>query len=112
MVEMSSTGTSFWSTLLPPRLSRLLRMQMGTNLTNSTHSESTSSLTLTSMFVGFNNKDRNSNNEHGEKNVFFSPLRYMNISDEWETPEKQPFKDFVSIYFLHFILVCFFRSEH
>lgn len=23
--------------------------------------------------------------------------RYMNISDEWETPEKQPFKDFVSV---------------
>lgn len=22
--------------------------------------------------------------------------RYMNISDEWESPEKQPFKDFVS----------------
>lgn len=27
--------------------------------------------------------------------LFF--LRYMNISDEWETPEKQPFKDFVSV---------------
>ena len=25
-----------------------------------------------------------------------STLRYMNISDEWETPEKQEFKDFVS----------------
>ena len=24
-----------------------------------------------------------------------SALRYMNISDEWETPEKQDFKDFV-----------------
>lgn len=22
-------------------------------------------------------------------------FRYMNISDQWETPEKQPFKDFV-----------------
>lgn len=29
-------------------------------------------------------------------NSFF--YRYMNISDEWETPEKQPFKDFVSIF--------------
>lgn len=29
-------------------------------------------------------------------------LRYMTISDEWEPPEKQPFKDFVSatLYFL------------
>ena len=27
--------------------------------------------------------------------LFF--LRYMTISDEWETPEKQPFKDFVSV---------------
>lgn len=27
--------------------------------------------------------------------LFF--YRYMNISDEWETPEKQPFKDFVSV---------------
>ena len=25
-----------------------------------------------------------------------SAPRYMNISDEWETPEKQDFKDFVS----------------
>lgn len=25
------------------------------------------------------------------------PYRYMNISDEWETPEKQPFKDFVRV---------------
>lgn len=24
----------------------------------------------------------------------------MNISDEWETPEKQPFKDFVSVLFM------------
>lgn len=79
-------------------------MQMDTNLTNSTRSESTSSLILTSMFVGFNNKYRNSHNQYGvkkKKTVFFSHLRYMNISDEWETPEKQPFKDFVSIYFLH-----------
>lgn len=36
----------------------------------------------------------------------------MNISDEWETPEKQPFKDFVSIYFLHFTLVFLFSSKH
>ena len=40
----------------------------------------------------------------------------MNISDEWETPEKQPFKDFVSIYIItntsstlkSFILLAFF----
>lgn len=32
-------------------------------------------------------------------------FRYMNISDEWETPEKQPFKDFVSLYlYLSFYL--------
>lgn len=30
---------------------------------------------------------------------FSYSARYMNISDEWETPEKQPFKDFVSIFF-------------
>lgn len=28
--------------------------------------------------------------------------RYMSISDEWETPEKQPFKDFVSVTHCHF----------
>lgn len=26
----------------------------------------------------------------------------MSISDEWETPEKQPFKDFVSVTHCHF----------
>lgn len=39
-----------------------------------------------------------------QKNLLNQPIittcsslrRYMNISDEWETPEKQPFKDFVS----------------
>lgn len=33
--------------------------------------------------------------------------RYMTISDEWEAPEKQPFKDFVSIFYTedqHFCL--------
>lgn len=39
--------------------------------------------------------------------MYIFPLRYMNISDEWETPEKQPFKDFVSIYFLRFTLFSF-----
>lgn len=34
-------------------------------------------------------------------------FRYMNISDEWETPEKQPFKDFVSVYLYLYIYLYF-----
>lgn len=75
-------------------------MQMATNLTNSTHSESTFSLTLTSKCFGFQTDYRNSH--YRCVKIRISPLRYMNISDEWETPEKQPFKDFVSNYFLCF----------
>lgn len=39
------------------------------------------------------------------KKLYIFPFRYMNISDEWETPEKQPFKDFVSNY-PSFVIFC------
>lgn len=39
-----------------------------------------------------------------KQNMFICMFfRYMNISDEWETPEKQPFKDFVSVYLYLYI---------
>lgn len=114
VLQISSTGTSFWSTPLPPRLWRQLRMQMATNLTNSTHSESTSLLTLTSKCIGSQNGYRNSHYRcvKNYKKIYYFPLRYMNISDEWETPEKQPFKDFVSIYFLCFPRLFFFSLKY
>lgn len=68
-------GTSFWSTPLPPRLWRQLRMQMATNLTNSIHSESTSLLTLTSKCIGSQNGYRNSHYRCVKmiKKWYFSP---------------------------------------
>lgn len=111
MVQIS-TGTSFWSTLLPPRLLRLLRTQMGTNLTNSTRSESISSLTLTSTFVGFNNKYRNSNNKYGERNyVYFSPQVHEH---QWwvGNTREAAFQRFCKYLFLTFCTVFFFSSKH
>lgn len=61
---ISHAGTSSWSMLLPLRPSRLLRMQMDTNLTNSIHSGSTSSLTLTSKCAVSNEKDGNCNGRY------------------------------------------------
>lgn len=39
---------------------------------------------------------------------FYLLFRYMTISDEWEAPEKQPFKDFVSL----FIRTSLFIEKH
>lgn len=91
-------GTSSWSTCPPPMPWMLWRMQMDTSWISSTLSESTSSQTLISecsnwvLPVDLGILILSACMECNQPNCSF---RYMTISDEWEIPEKQPFKDLV-----------------
>lgn len=88
--------------LLKP--SKQSRTQMDTNSTSNTRLGSTSSLTLTSEYGVPPSKcivqvllARLGIQVNNRPFVFVLFFRYMNISDEWEAPAKQPFKDFVSV---------------
>lgn len=75
-------------------------MQMDTNWISSTLSESIFSQTLTSeynyhKFIVFWIQIKSTYTKYNHSNCSF---RYMTISDEWEIPEKQPFKDLVRVF--------------
>lgn len=98
------TVTSSWSMLLLLKPSKQSRTQMDTNSTSNTRLGSTSSLTLTSEYGVPPSKcivqvllARLGIQVNNRPFVFVLFFRYMNISDEWEAPAKQPFKDFVSV---------------